>query len=408
MKIISTNLLYDDPSEVGAELAFQNVYRVEFDEIPVYPDDALDSPDIPIRYSQHKKYKYAFLMRYSCRRVDDIQHVVDVTCYYESSGYSDDKGKAQELDPLKRALTVDWSTWTVQEPVTHWRRAYASTGIPPAYKIDSDGSIVFTDPWVIDPKLSLLTNSAGTRILHQQERCYRAFHLTKIILKPDPIFAEGGTFVNNDKVTIEGHTFDKLTLKATNVRFSPRRYEEGKIVRTMSWDYYHRPESWITPIDNVGFEHLAIEWQPNPANANQIFPYLVRTPIKTGTPPEKTSEPQPLCNFDWDSQASNRHQYVVLNQAGLAQWPVQNYPNSPAVLPGVAGVLPGYETGGVTNGNFSHGHVHPACTRVTDEREPTTPSPNIDAAALQRIIEQNRLYGLTYQLISFKTYFPNK
>ena len=64
----------------------------------------------------------------------------------------------------------------------------------------------------------------------------------------------------------------------------------------------------------------------------------------------------------------------------------------------------GYEGGGVTNGDFYHGHAHPAFLRRNDKGDEINAHPSpLDISIMYK---ENRLYGLTRSLLSFNQYFP--
>lgn len=378
-RIIAWNELFSDEANVTTKKAsYVKVYRAEFDEIPTLITSALSHPNCPLLYSPHPENDYAFLRELVPRRVPGIEHAVDIQATWETSFDEavGTKGQPKNANPLKNQLEVEWDSWTAQEPQEHWTEYDSNYKPIRTYKTP-------------------IATTAGERILYAQEENYRTLKCTKNVILPDPIFAEGGTWVNTDKVTIEGADFEPLTMLATKVHFSKRRVENNVICRTMTWEYRHNPRSWIVRLDNVGYYHTCVVYEPGPNNT--VIAKMAYQPIKVGFPPEVPSSPQPLLRIN---QAQSIINNVAPGRHGLNP---AIYPRVPSVWQGSA--PNGVEGAGVTNGNFYYGHVHPAFTRIGDEDQRIVGA-TLTASEVATIYEENRLYGLTRSLLSFKQYFP--
>lgn len=382
-KIVAWNRPFTEAPEITDTGTRKVVtHRAEFDGIPEYPEIALDDSRCPRLYSQWDNSTYIYVTALRPRRVAGIEHVIDIEVTYESPGMdgkaASSNGKPRDNSPLKWEMEVDWDSWPMTRVVDNW-----ITYGKDKKKIGSD--------W--EPIL----NTAGERIIFTQEENYRLLKCSKYVIQPDPIFAEGSTWVNLDTVTVEGYDFEPLKLLATKVAFSKRTVQNGFIVRKMSWEYRFNPETWLAKLDNVGYKDQHVTFSPGSNGTTDCR--LSQQAILCGLPPQATSTPIPLLNMP------NRIQEIIPNVSpGLNNLPISQYPKVPKF--GTSMAPQGFEGAGVTNGDFVHGHAHPAFQDKNDIGQPIL-GKKLTPQAIALIFEQSRLLGLTRNLLAFKQYFPS-
>lgn len=383
-------------NDVSGTATFRAVFDTNTsDWMNISPSDALDHPDCPKRWSSvHPNFPFAICTNLSPVRSADMPHAIDITVTYETlkSDGVDSKGKPLEENPIKRPLSVEWQTWTLRKPILTW--------IPPATRPTLDYvTLQPVLPFAIGTQSEPFLNTAGDRILMEEEHSNRALSCSKYVKKMDPIFATGGDWVNSDSVTIEGFKFEKHTLWASNINFGKTEVVNGYLVKLMSFTLRHNPETWFLRVDNLGYNHISYR---SVAGANQKLDLvLAHGPIKTQSPPENTSQPLPLLNLPARIQAVGP---VGSPQppAQAAAFPSSQYNMAPTWGPSTLGTI---NAAGVTNGDFTHGHVHPAFSDFNDKGEPIA-GKNLTPTAISQIYAEHRLYGLTRPLISFNQYLP--
>jgi hypothetical protein len=345
--------------------------------------DVFQHPECPKLWkSTHPQDSYAVATSINPVRNQDVQHVVDITVTYEYEPDAlDSRGKPQGENPSKHDLQVVFDTWTATKPVLTWRPFLDKTTPHPTIR---EAQVVTT---------------AGERILLSSTHSYRQFNCTKFVLKADPIFAKGGDWINSDTVVIEGVKFEKYELLVSKVNFGKREPRNGYFGREMSFLIQHNPETWIQALDNVGYHQ--IKYTPTVGTNGKLDLKLGYQPIEVGIPPTLTSQPMLLLNM-----ASRRQQIrpIVPPQppAQAQQFPAAQYNEFP--IWGSGSAPAGYEGGGVTNGDFYHGHAHPAFLRRNDKGEAIDAHPTPQEIA--DMYAENRLYGLTRSLLSFNQYLP--
>lgn len=366
-------------------IGYRAVFR-DSDVGTMSASDVFNHPDCPILwYTTHPENKYAFCSAIRPVRNQQVETVVDVKVTYETGmSQVDSKGKPLDKNPLKRPLNIEWNTWTYTKALDWWDE-YERQG----------GNWVLRGP-------SLATTTAGERLIGSTTHSYRELHCDKFVTKMDPIFAEGGDWVNSDKVVIDGHTFEKWTLLASSVNFKKYEVREGVLGREMSFVLRHKPDTWLLKFANIGFHHLAYVPTPGAGGKNDLrYGY---TPIQVGIPSQTTTQPVPLLNMPARVQGINPTQNPQ-PAAVAAVFPFADYNQFPVWPPSQAPA--GFTGAGVTNGDFHHGHAHPAFLRFNDKGDPIEGA-NLTPAAIAAIYEENQVAGMVRILLAFNQYFPLK
>jgi hypothetical protein len=370
-------------------------YRAVFADADVgtlTSSDAIADTHCPKLWAtSHPENPYAFCSDLRAVRNQEVQTVIDIVATFETGmSQVDSKGKPLDKNPLKHPLGVDWGTWTFTDALKWWK-PYERVG----------------GKWqpqtnVFAGLQTLATTTAGEQLQGSTTHSYRELQCTKFVTKANDVFAEGGDWVNDSKVTIEGHTFEKMTLLASTVNFKKVEIREGVLGREMSFVLRHKPDTWLLRYPNIGYHQLAYHVVPG-ANGKADLK-LGYGPIQVGIPSQPTSQPVPLLNMPGRLQVINTNQQPQTPVAAAA-FPFADYNQIPVWGPSNA--PQGYEGAGVTNGDFYHGHAHPAYLRYNDKGD-LIEGTNLTPADIARIYEENQIAGMVRPLLDFNQYFPLK
>lgn len=111
------------------------------------------------------------------------------------------------------------------------------------------------------PTIPVVTTAGEDLFLEIECQC-RAFICKKNVGNVQDIFDEGnGKFLNSDAVRLKGNNYKPLQLMATDIEFSPERFEFGDYYYIMTYKIVVAPDQdgWCEKLRNAGYHEKGIQ-----------------------------------------------------------------------------------------------------------------------------------------------------
>lgn len=162
----------------------------------------------------------------------DQEYTVNVT--YTNTLSSDGKTGLEGTqitfvgNPLQRPALIDWGTYQTRE-------VFETT-------YDENN----------EKKIPVVT-AVGEPLILEDEIDRRVILIQKNVPSVKPFFATNANFINKDNVRIAGINFKPKTLWLTKLSISPLQYEGGVLFYILSFQLYHREETWEREIRHAGY-----------------------------------------------------------------------------------------------------------------------------------------------------------